>query len=231
MIETIISTIQKNKISSVEVADALSKTGVIDDIKPFNTGHFVVGKIKYVCTYFESNWPLHEQIRDLEEDIILFVDSYDCKNRAIFGDIVSKYLFLYKRVKGIIVNGLIRDAHRIRKENYPLWCKGVTPLGCFNKDVPINNEINEYIEKQKSYFDNAVAVCDESGCTIISKDKITQETIDKLDFIELQEDIWYFCLDTLKWDTYTTICKKEYLNNKDILPKHLQEKISKYRID
>lgn len=231
MIEKIISTIDKNKISSVEVADALSKTGVIDDIKSFNSGHFVVGKIKYVCTYSESNWPLHEQIRDLDEDVILYVDAFDCKNRAIFGDIVSKYLYLYKRVKGIIVNGLIRDAHRIRKENYPLWCKGVTPLGCFNKQVELTENIKIYIENQKKYFDNSIAICDESGCTIIQKEKINQETIDKLEFIELQEDIWYFCLDTLKWDTYTTICKKEYLNNKDILPRHLQEKISKYNFD
>ncbi len=231
MIKKIINTIERNKISSVEVADAFNKTGVIDNIKAFNPGHFVVGKVHYVCTYNESNWPLHEQIRDFDEDVILYVDSFNCQNRAVFGDIVSKYLYLYKRVKGIIVNGLIRDAHRIRKENYPLWCKGVTPLGCFNKEVQITKEIEQYIATQKKYFQGSIAVCDDSGCTIIPKEKCTEEGLEKLEFIELQEDIWYFCLDTLKWDTYTTICKKEYLKNKDILPKHLQEKISKYTLD
>ena len=231
MISKIISAIEKNKVSSVEIADAFNKTGVLNYIKVFNPGHFVVGKIKYLCTYSESNWPLHEQIIDLEEDVILYVDSFGCKNRAIFGDIVSKYMFLYKRVKGVIVNGFIRDAHRIRKENYPIWCKGVTPLGCFNKQVELTPEINDYMEQQKAYFDNAIAVCDDSGCTIISKEKINQDCLNRIEFIELQEDIWYFCLDTLKWDTFKTICKKEYLNQKDILPKQIQDRLLKYNFD
>lgn len=231
MITEIIKTIERNKISSVEIADAFNKTGVLVGIRSFNSGHFVAGKIKYVCAYSESNWPLHEQIIDLDEDIVLFVDAFDCKERAIFGDIVSKYMFLYKRVKGVIVNGAIRDAHRIRKENYPLWCKGVTPLGCFNKQVELTPEIRDYIEIQSSYLDGSIAICDDSGCTIIPKEKINQESLNRIEFIELQEDIWYFCLDTLKWDTYRTICKKDYLNHKDILPAHLQEKLSKYNLD
>lgn len=231
MIAKIIKTIERNKISSVEIADAFNKTGVLEGIKPFNSGHLVAGKVKYVCTYTESNWPLHEQIIDLEEDVVLFVDAFDCKNRAIFGDIVSKYLFLYKRVKGVIVNGFIRDAHRIRKENYPLWCKGATPLGCFNKQVELTPEIRDYMALQRDYLEGSIAVCDDSGCTIIPKEKHTQDSLDRIEFIELQEDIWYFCLDTLKWDTFTTICKKEYLNHKDILPLHLQEKLSKYNLD
>jgi len=231
MINKILNIIERNSISSVEVADAFNKTGVINDIQAFNSGHHVVGKIVYICTYSESNWPLHEQISNIEEDVILYIDAYDCKNRAVFGDIVSKYLYLYKRVKGIIVNGLIRDAHRIKKENYPLWCKGVTPLGCFNKEVILSNEIKEYISQQKEYFNNAIAVCDDSGCTIISKDKFNQEALNKLEFIELQEDIWYFCIDTLKWDTYKTICQKEYLKNPDILPIGLREKLTRYTLD
>ena len=37
--------------------------------------------------------------------------------------------------------------------------------------------------------------------------------------IELQEDIWSFCLDTLKWDTKKIICQKAYLEEKEFLAK------------
>jgi peptide-methionine (S)-S-oxide reductase len=36
--------------------------------------------------------------------------------------------------------------------------------------------------------------------------QINEELLSKLEFIELQEDIWYYCIDTLKWSTYKTIC-------------------------
>ncbi len=71
-------------------------------------------------------------------------------------------------------------------------------------------------------------VCDDSGCTVISKDRINQETYDRLEFIELQEDIWFYCLDTLKWSTYKTICEKAYLKDKDVLPQILKNRLKKY---
>ena len=44
---------------------------------------------------------------------------------------------------------------------------------------------------------------------LVIKTLINQNTLDRLHFIELQEDIWFYCLDTLKWSTYKTICKKD----------------------
>ena len=75
----------RNRVSTTEVADALGKTGVVPDLMPINRGHYKAGKIKWVYAYDESNWPVHEQMQDLEEDNIVFVDAFNCGNRAIFG--------------------------------------------------------------------------------------------------------------------------------------------------
>lgn len=223
----IIELIQKNKISTTEVADALNKTGVLEDFYPVNEKHFVVGEVKYVYTYNESNWALHEQIQNVEEDVVIFVDSINCEKRALFGDLVTKYLILYKKVKGIVVNGKLRDGARLKRMNYPIWCKGITPLGCFNNYVEISEEQKIFFEQRKKIFEGSIMVCDDGGCVIIEKDKINYELYKKLEFIEVQEDIWYFCVDTLKWSTFDTVCKKKYLDE-DVLPPVLKNNFKKF---
>lgn len=217
--------IKRNRISSTEVADALGKKGVLDDIDILNQGQFVVGEVQYILGYDKSNWPIHEQTQDVKENCILYVDMFECGNHAAFGDLVAKYLKLYCKVEGIVVNGLMRDNHTLVKEKYPIWCKGVTPLGCYNNKVTFRQEVEEYYNKNKAIFDGGILVCDDTGCTLILPEEITDEFYGKLEFIELQEDVWFYCIDTLKWSTYDTVCVKRYLKEPDVLPKHLREKL------
>lgn len=228
VIDKILNYIERNRVSSIEVADALNKTGVLDGLKILNPGHFAVGKISYVYSYNESNWLIHKQLQNVDEDSIVYIDTVNANDRALFGDLVSKYLILYKNVKGIVVNGLLRDAHRLRKENYPIWCKGVTPLGCFNKEVDTDYDLEEYFKKRKKVFENSVIVCDDSGCTLIDGNHLKNDLIKKLEFIELQEDIWYFCVDTLKMTTFDAVCNKKYISDNNLLPDELHKKILKF---
>lgn len=223
--EQIIDLIERNRISSTEVADALGKSGVIDDIDLLNPGKFEVGEVQYVYGFNESNWPIHEQLHEVKENSIVFVDMFNCDNKAAFGELVAKYLLLYKKVKGIVVNGLMRDNHSLRKESYPIWCKDVTPLGCYNREVELTDEIKNKVETRKKRFDGGVLVCDDSGCTLIKEERIDEDIFKKLEFIEVQEDIWFYCLDSLKWSTYETVCQKKYLDNPEILPKDLSDKL------
>ena len=92
--DKVIDYLVRNRVSTTEVADALGKTGVVPDLMPINRGYYKAGKIKWVYAYDESNWPVHEQIQELEEDNIVFVDTFNCGNRAIFGELVSIYFAL-----------------------------------------------------------------------------------------------------------------------------------------
>lgn len=231
MREQILETISTNRISTVEVADALGKTGVLAGIQPLNTGKFVAAEVFYACTWDESNWPLHEQIQDVPPGCVVYVDTLGCNDRAIFGDIVAKWLLLYQKVSGIVVNGLLRDIHRLRKEDYPIWCTGGTPLGCFNREVPRSPRVDAYIAEQRRRFDGALIVADDSGCALIEQVNQTPQLRDRMNFIELQEDIWYFCTDTLKMSTYETICKKQYLQEPDLLPRSLRESLEPFTRD
>lgn len=107
--------------------------------------------------------------------------------------------------------GNLRDANNIIRQNYPVWCEGTTPVGCFNDKREKDKNLEEIIEKEKLKYDGAIAVCDDTGIAIIEKININGEFLDKLQQMELHEDIWFECIDTRKWNTFDTVCLKKYL--------------------
>ena len=207
----IIDYIQRNRVSTTEVADCLGKAGALDGIMPVNRAHFRVGNVKWVYAYAESNWSIHEQIISTEENDVVFMEAFKCGTRAIVGELVSKYILLYKQASAIICNAPFRDAAALIRENYPIWCKGFTPVGCFNKKPDTELDL-EILESHREKYDNTIAVCDDCGVVIIPKDFHTMEFLKKLHAIEEQEDIWFNRLDRHKENTFDIVCLKKYLN-------------------
>lgn len=207
----IIQYLEKNKVSTEEIADILGKTGVIKGVYPIKDDQYVVGEIQYVYAYNNSNWPVHEQLRELQPDKVLFVDTiFVDDEHAVFGELVSSFIMENKKARAIIVNGTMRDLDGLRKRNYPVWCKGITPIGCFNVQPNRNAEINRQAAAGKEYYDGAIAVCDASGVVVIPKSDINDEFITRMDNMVEQERIWFECVEQKGWDTYDTVCLKKY---------------------
>lgn len=212
--EKIIHTIKKNRISTTEVADCLGKTGAIKECRAVNRGQFVVGNVKWIYAYDETNWPVHEQARDVQEGDVVFIEAFNCGDRAIIGELVTKFMILYRGAVAVVSNSNFRDGNDIIKQRYPVWCKGFNPEGCFNikPDKPLDEPIRE---QHEALYEGSIAVCDDTGVVIIPKEMHTEEFVEKLHHIEDQEDIWFECLDHRKWDTYDIVCLKKYLNEEN----------------
>lgn len=210
--DRIIQKIKQNRISSTEVADCMNKTGLLDGgLYALNSRHFKVGRVKWTYALNESNWEHHRQIADIASGYVLITEPVNCGERAIFGDLVTKYLMLYRECEALVVLGKLRDIPHLIKENYAIWLKGVSPIGCFN--VKNETDLDEaFIAQRKEQYDDSIAICDDSGVIIIPKELHTEEFLKKLDWIEEQEDIWFDCIDRRKWSTYDTVCLKKYLN-------------------
>lgn len=222
-----INLIEANKISSTEIGDVLGKTGQIENIHALNKGMFRAGEVAFIYAINNSNYEVHRQLAEKDiKDKILFVYNVNC-DKAIFGDLVTKYIMLYKQAKGIVVTGKLRDAHTLIKEQYPIWLEDVSPIGCVNKQNGEDLDVNEY-ERLKTSYEGSIIVCDDSGVVLIPKEKITEQLLVKLNFIEFQEDIWFYCLDTLKMSTFDIVCKKKYLNG-ELLDKRLLDKLEEFQ--
>ena len=147
--------------------------------------------------------------RDVRPGDVVMIEAFNCGERATIGELVLKFILFYRQAVAVVSNGNFRDGNDIIKSNFPVWCKGLTPIGCFNKQVKDLDE-NLRLEHFNKY-EGSIAVCDDSGVVIIPKELHTEEFLTRLDFIEEQEDIWFDCLDRKKWDTYDIVCMKKYL--------------------
>lgn len=206
----IVKYIRQNRVSTTEVADCLGKSGLFEGAKALNRGHFCVGPVRWIYGYGESNYTIHEQARFAEEGEVILIECFDCGDRAAFGELVTKFLLLYRSCEAVVSSAPMRDAHSLIKNNFAVWCPYVTPIGTFNAkpDYEMDPEI---IKQRRALYDGALAVCDDSGVVIIPADKLNEEFLEKLKFMEEQEDIWFDCVDRLKWDTFDTVCLKKYL--------------------
>lgn len=214
MKDQIIAYIKRNRVSTTEVADCLGKSGSLHGIRAVNRGHFCVGEVFWTYASGSSNWTIHKDIQDMPEKSVLLIDVFDCEGRAVIGELVSKYALLYKQAAAIVVNGNIRDAENIVKENYAVWCQGFTPEGCF-KTSGFKDIAEEMKAQRKAYYQGAIAVCDYCGVVIIPQQYHTLEFLKKLEAIEEQEDIWFDCIDRKKWTTFETVCLEKYSKKED----------------
>ncbi len=226
LMQKMVEKIRQNRISTTEVADCLGKTGALPGVSPLNPRHFRVGPVFFAYAYNDSNWELHQQLEQVRPGDIVVIDIPDGSQKAIFGSLVTKYIMLYKQASAVVLNGYARDGHTLVKENYPVWCKGLSPVGFFNRknEDPVDQH---WLKQRKEHFEGAIAVCDDSGVVVIPKAHVTDEFMLKLDFIELQEDIWFYCIDVKKWSTYDTVCLKKYLDL-DLLPHEFREKFKQF---
>lgn len=208
LIDKIIDYIEENKVSTTEIADVLKKTGEVDiKLNPLTPRNWAVGRVFYAPSFNESNWYTHYFLQNAPKKHIIYVEGVNCGEKAIFGSLVAKYALLYKQAKGLVVSGNLRDVHTLVKEQYPIWCWGKTPIGCVNKDTGIDKE---YYEKRKEEFDGSIMIADDSGVVVVKKHQLTEEFLQGLKHIEEQEDIWFDCIDRLKYSTFETVCMRKY---------------------
>jgi 4-hydroxy-4-methyl-2-oxoglutarate aldolase len=214
-----------NRISTTEVSDALGKVEPFSKVMPINKGKYSVGAVRCIFTAHNSNYAVHEQIIEVKKGDVVIIFTHDCKERAIIGDVISKYTLLYRGAAAIVVEGMVRDLARLYREDYPIWSNGTTPVGCFNK--PSEAYPADLETKIRSQLEGGIAVADDGGVVIIPPDRMNKDTLERLKRIEMQESIWYYCLDVLKWDTKKIVCDKSYLDNPTELS-NTQSEITKF---
>lgn len=206
----IVNYIKKNRVSTTEVADALMKTGVLKKLRPisYSNSFHKVGKIKCVFAYNNSNYLVHDGIKTVNEGDIVIIFSENIVDRSIIGDLISKYVLLYKQAAAIVLMGNVRDLPKLIKEKYPIWCYGFNPIGCKN------NFTGNFPKKKKAQiikkFENGIAICDDTGVVVIEQKKVNSKTFENIKKLEKQEDDWYYYLDNKKWDTKRIVVDKEY---------------------
>lgn len=76
--------------------------------------------------YVERRTALWAVLETIQEGDVLVVQAYGSAFTGCFGDMLVRY-FKRRGGAGIVVDGRIRDAQRVRELGVPIWCTGTTP--------------------------------------------------------------------------------------------------------
>jgi regulator of RNase E activity RraA len=76
--------------------------------------------------YVERHTALWAVLEEVRPGDVLVIQAYGSRFSGCIGDILARY-FLRKGGVGIVVDGRVRDASRIRELGLPVWATGTTP--------------------------------------------------------------------------------------------------------
>ena len=94
---------------------------------------------------------------------------------------------------------------------------GINPVGAVNNKVSAPPNQKSLIKD----LTGGIAICDDGGVVVIDPTEISIQTYNSLTRIEALEDLWQFCLNSLKWSTLDIVVNKRYLIDQTDIPSSL----------
>lgn len=90
-----------------------------------------------------DNLALHAALNMAKEGDFIVVSNEEESTRSLLGMIMISYLYEFKKVSGIVIDGPIRDIDEIRNLDFPVYGTGTTPGGPYKEgpgevNVPIS---------------------------------------------------------------------------------------------
>lgn len=90
-----------------------------------------------------DNLALHAALNYCQEGDVLVVSNEEDSTRALMGEVMMAFLYLQKKVAGIVLDGPIRDIDEIGTWDFPVYATGTTPGGPYKEgpgevNVPIS---------------------------------------------------------------------------------------------
>lgn len=153
------------KLSSTLLADGMNYENVMSySIKPVNYKKVLVGHVRTVTVYPGDNLYLHYGIYESNPGDILIVEGKESTISAYMGSLMAAAAEKIG-IKGIIIDGLVRDKSELEDMNIQIYANGFIPKGPRKNgpgafDIPIQCGgviVNPY----------DFVIADEDGITII----------------------------------------------------------------
>ena len=88
----------------------------------------VLGPACTVKVFPGDNLMVHKALDIAAPDDIIVVDAGGSSMNAVLGDLISTKA-RHRRIGGFVVDGFVRDIHAILPLHFPVYARGVTPIG------------------------------------------------------------------------------------------------------
>jgi regulator of RNase E activity RraA len=119
--------------ASAQAADCMSRLGAMDaGIRPIWPSPRIVGSALTVWCHSGDNLMLHKAISLAVPGDIVVMNTQGNVVNAAFGELLATSA-VKMGVRGLIMDGMVRDADAIEALGLPVYARGLCPNGC-NKD-------------------------------------------------------------------------------------------------
>jgi 4-hydroxy-4-methyl-2-oxoglutarate aldolase len=119
--------------SSAQVADCMSRLGAMDvGIKPIWPSPPIIGPALTVWCHAGDNLMLHKALSLAVPGDIVVMNTQSNASNSGFGELLATSAVKIG-VRGVIVDGTVRDADALQALKLPVYSRGLCPNGC-NKD-------------------------------------------------------------------------------------------------
>ncbi|MEE2054401.1 NAD(P)-binding domain-containing protein [Nocardiopsis tropica] len=122
-------------IPTAAVGDGRDRLGfVAPHIRSVWPGARVAGRALTVLTRPGDNRALHRALGQALPGDVLVVNGGGDRSRALLGELIAERA-LNRGIRGMVVDGAVRDVDELRDLGFPVWAAGVSPAGPY-KDGP-----------------------------------------------------------------------------------------------
>jgi len=123
------------EVSTGNICDAMGRYGAMSaSIRPILERCQIVGPALTVKIYPADNLMLHKATQIAQAGDVIVVDAGGYADMAILGELLC-LVCQTKGIEGIVLDGGVRDIEGIRAIGFPVYAKGIVPVGPL-KDSP-----------------------------------------------------------------------------------------------
>lgn len=116
-------------LSSTLASDARAGRGVLAPwIRALDPTQILIAQAHVVTAGHNDNLAVNEVLKCLPPvGCVVVVGGHHMSVSSTIGDLMAREL-RQGGVVGLVTDGLVRDAREIRSLNFPVWCRGTTPM-------------------------------------------------------------------------------------------------------
>lgn len=115
-------------LGSAVVADSADRFGVLASPIRLLSGDGLAGPAFTVRTMAAENSTLHRAVQAAPAGSLLVVDAAGYEDRAVWGELIT-VAARARRIRGVVIDGAVRDIEAIRRMNFPVFARSITPAG------------------------------------------------------------------------------------------------------
>ncbi|SFS73931.1 DUF1932 domain-containing protein [Saccharopolyspora flava] len=117
------------EIPTAAIGDARERLGIIDPrVQSVWPGAHIAGRAFPVLCRPGDNKGIHQALEQVQPGDVLVVDGGGDASRALIGELIA-HRAINRGVRGMIIDGAVRDAEALREAGFPVWAVGTSPAG------------------------------------------------------------------------------------------------------